>query len=356
MIADLSRRNASPARRADEPTWNNTTHSRSDLARRANQKLFLRSANFFSCSCRLIGSYNTAAPSRSHLAIGESVILAEPKPTPYDWRFNLLGFPVCVTPWFWLVTLVLGYGLWESMPYYLEQMRAHQEAGVIAPPDLAAFHPGLSLLLWLIAVFVSILVHELGHAAAMRWYGMDASIVLYHFGGLAIPGVWSRWDRPTTRVGNVEQIVISAAGPFAQLLLACLVFGLLRATGHYAQTFFGPADAILPYGPNAPLLGSLPLQALAIYILWPSIAWAVLNLAPVYPLDGGQIARHALVLWNPWQGQRISLMVSIAAAAGLAVYGFLNQNHLLGFMFLSLAASSWQMLQMQDGRGGSQPW
>ena len=46
---------------------------------------------------------------------------------------------------------------------------------------------GVWLLLWVAAVLISILVHEIGHWLAMRWYGTDAYVVLYHFGGLAVP-------------------------------------------------------------------------------------------------------------------------------------------------------------------------
>ncbi len=61
-----------------------------------------------------------------------------------------------------------------------------------ADPDLtrlADSNPGqgILLLMWIAAVFVSILIHELGHALAMRRYGISSYIVLYHFGGLAIP-------------------------------------------------------------------------------------------------------------------------------------------------------------------------
>ena len=83
-------------------------------------------------------------------------MLAEPPPSQYDLHFSLFGFPVRVHPMFWLVTLMLGY-----------------QSG-----DAAA------VLTWIVAVFLSILVHELGHALVMRAYGLRPWIVLHGMGGL----------------------------------------------------------------------------------------------------------------------------------------------------------------------------
>jgi Zn-dependent protease len=73
------------------------------------------------------------------------------------------------------------------------------------------------LLAWIAVVFVSLLVHELGHAVAFRRFGSGADIVLYAFYGLAIPthDVYGRGPR----------ILIALAGPFAGFLLAAAVYG-----------------------------------------------------------------------------------------------------------------------------------
>ena len=268
----------------------------------------------------------------------------EPQPTPYDWRFHCFGFPVRVTPWFWLAACVLGYEVGTSMPRLLM---------ALAREETPAFSEGVGVVLWIIAVFVSILVHELGHTFAMRYYGMDASIVLYHMGGLAIPGAATRWDRPVTRINPQRQVVISAAGPIAQLLLALVVYLGLRLTGHFSATFT-ILDPLLP-APQGPLLASRPLHAMAIFILLPSIHWALLNLLPVYPLDGGQIARSLLTLRDPWQGVTHSLWLSVGTCAVVALWGLQNQQPFLGVMFLMLGFGSWQQLQARGGAGRG-PW
>ena len=88
------------------------------------------------------------------------VLLAEPPPSQGDFHFSLLGFPVRIHPFFWLTTVLLCMH------------------GQVEP---------IFFVTWVVAVLVCILLHELGHAVVMRAFGYDASIVLYSFGGLAIP-------------------------------------------------------------------------------------------------------------------------------------------------------------------------
>jgi stage IV sporulation protein FB len=72
-----------------------------------------------------------------------------PPPTRFDLRFSILGFPVRVHPLFWVIALLLGSG--SGNLFYM--------------------------LLWVIGVFISILIHELGHALAFRRYGQEAEII-----------------------------------------------------------------------------------------------------------------------------------------------------------------------------------
>jgi hypothetical protein len=60
-----------------------------------------------------------------------------------------------------------------------------------------------------------------------RRFGQEARIVLYHFGGLAIPDGWGR----RRHLRPAERFLVSAAGPAAQLLLAAVVILVLRGAG-----------------------------------------------------------------------------------------------------------------------------
>src|SRR5262249_58800220 len=123
------------------------------------------------------------------------------------------------------------------------------------------------LALWVACWFLSFLVHEMGHVLMGRAFGSDGHIVLYSFGGLAIGSndLYRRWQR----------ILVSAAGPGAELLLAALLW----------FAFLSPW-AVLPFDPQTPL-GLAVLMLLSVCLFW-----ALFNLLPVWPLDGGMITRE----------------------------------------------------------------
>jgi Zn-dependent protease len=245
-------------------------------------------------------------------------VFGEPPRTQYDLNFSVLGIPVRIHPWFWLITLMLAGDL--------------KNAG--------------SVLIWVAAVLVSILVHELGHALVMRAYGLRPWITLYGLGGLASYDYRfassSRASRP------LAQVLISVAGPVAGFLLAGgLVLGLLAA-GRGVHVFF-----VSPLGLRPVVwLPNLRLAEFFNDIFFVSVLWGMVNLLPIYPLDGGQIAREVLVQFHPREGIRTSLRLSIVAAAAMAVIGFTAWNHDLFIlaMFGYLAYSSYVMLRAYDGR------
>ena len=93
-------------------------------------------------------------------------------------------------------------------------------------------------------------------------------------------------------------------------------------------------------------------------LLWVNIFWGLLNLLPVFPLDGGQIARELLTRCDPAGGTVASLWLSFATAIILAVCGFIFlQSFLMAILFGSLAYSSYMALQQFGGGGfGGRPW
>ena len=279
------------------------------------------------------------------------MFLAEPPSTAYDLRFQLLGIGVRVTPFFWLVAALLGWDFASHLDAAMREIAA--AGGRTELARIAASNPGqgMLLLLWIAAVFVATLVHELGHAVVMRRYGMACRVVLYHFGGLAIPegsGSLAAF-RGSSRPG--QRIAISAAGPLAELALAGALVAGLRLSGSAILFELPWLDSVLPLtkGRQIP---SLPLQAGVYFLLLPCVFWALINLLPVHPLDGGHIARELLTLWSPRGGVRNSLILSVAAGAGVAIYALASQNIFLFLFFGSLAYSSYQVLQAYYGGGG----
>lgn len=191
-------------------------------------------------------------------------------------QFMLFGFPIQIHWMFWLNTALMGGGMSAGTP---EAFRA--------------------VLAWVVASLLSITIHELGHALAMRNYGdRRVGIVLYAFGGLAIG------SKPRTRQ---EDFLVSAAGPGLQIL-AGLAVG-------WSMTLWPPPWLWLHQ----------MLDAFTVI----SIFWALLNLVPVLPLDGGHLCQAYLGPRN----RRQVLIISIACAVTLGL--------------LSVTSDFW--LRLQDG-------
>lgn len=196
-------------------------------------------------------------------------MLVEPPRTNYDLNFRLLGFPVRVHPLFWLGAVLIGASAMERGPEFM--------------------------LIWVAVVFVSILVHELGHAVAFRRFGVESHLVLYVFGGLAVPwgDVRGRWRR----------VAVALAGPVAGFVLLGLVWGSNRVH---------PWAATNPHA-----------FALFVYLVLVNLYWGVLNLLPVVPLDGGRVSEEVCgTVWRQ-RGLRVSLRISMVVAGLVAAYSLL---------------------------------
>jgi stage IV sporulation protein FB len=256
------------------------------------------------------------------------VFLIEPQPTAYDLQFRVAGIPVRVHPLFWLMALILG----------------------------AQGKPGPELLIWVAVVFVSILAHELGHAFMSRYFGQSARIALYLMGGLTISessayGLNSGRRRSSTAS---SQILVSVAGPGAGFLLAGVLVAVIFAAGSQVSLdWVGWLPALSPEL-VPPLSEARYMDVVLTDLLWVNMFWGLVNLLPIYPLDGGQIAREILVSRDRWKGTAQALWLSVFAGAGMALFGLVQMHSIFTALFFgSLAASSYQALRQT---GGGQPW
>lgn len=241
-------------------------------------------------------------------------MFGEPPRTEYDVQFRIFGIPVRIHPFFWILAVLLG----------LRNSTAQE------------------LLIWVGVVLVSILVHELGHAVAIRYFGWTPRIVLYSFGGLAIYDAnfapWQSGRRP--KKTGATQILISLAGPAAGFALASIVVGLLYATRH--EILFPWFGGVRTLG-SGTTLGPTAMGNLVFDLLQVNIYWGILNLMPIYPLDGGQVARE-LFIANSNDGARQALQLSIATAIVLAVLGLMSGRTYLAVMFGYMAYMNYQQL------------
>jgi stage IV sporulation protein FB len=252
-------------------------------------------------------------------------VLGEPSRTQFDLNFTLAGIPVRIHPFFWVAGLLLG----------------PREGG---PPVI---------LFWILAFFLGILCHELGHALVMRSQGMLPWITLYGFGGLASSNQPHGFGR-----GNSDawrQIFISAAGPLAGFVLAVIAIIFVRLLGCQVFYLVGAPFGLMAYVVDVSGVTHPQLVAFANNLLFVTIVYGILNLLPIYPLDGGQIAREVLVTILGGQGGiRHSLILSLFTATTLALACVLFwKQPWMAVFFGYFAYASYATLVAYTGRG---PW
>lgn len=217
------------------------------------------------------------------------------EPTPFDLQMHLFRIPVRVLPTFWLAAAVLG---WDPQRFDL-------------------------MFLWALCMFGSILFHELGHAMTAEAFGYQPTILLYHFGGLA-------FYHPTYGHTAFRSLLITLAGPLPQLFLGLIVlFG-----GPLLMNYTGAAGE-----------GYETLWAVWWFLVEINVGWAILNLLPVLPLDGGNATRAILEMLGLRDAAGWALKLSVLVGA-LITAGF-YAIHQTGpaIMFLVLTISNIQQLQ-----------
>jgi Zn-dependent protease len=135
---------------------------------------------------------------------------------------------------------------------------------------------GIVLVLVVCGVFLSILVHELGHAFVARRFGLRTEeIRIGGFYGLAL------LSGPPRR--RIESVLILLAGPFANAVLYALLSLLLRIRA--LDGFLRPESA------------TGEVDALRVTVEWlayANLGMLIFNLLPAFPLDGGRVARLLL--------------------------------------------------------------
>lgn len=174
---------------------------------------------------------------------------------------------------------------------------------------------------WIVIVFVSILIHELGHAFTARWFGSDVAIELNGLGGL------TRWSTTEGQLTPGRRAIIAAAGSAVGLVFGGLVWVLA-----------------VQFGPYEPLVAFV-LES-TIYV---NVFWGLVNWLPIRPLDGGHLLESLLEKIAPRRADAIAKVIftlTAAAALGLAVY--------YRFIFIAVLAGWLLLSEFTSGRSKGQ--
>ncbi len=173
----------------------------------------------------------------------------------------------------------------------------------------------MGVAIWVGVVLVSVLVHELGHAIAMRASGVSSRIVLHGFGGLTIPSA--------AIPSRAKRITVDLAGPLSGLLLLGVPAVWL------ARTLPDP---------------SAPVEIVLLSLVWVNVAWSLVNLLPILPLDGGNVTKELLDVATGDHGEVPARVVSIVVAAAAGLYALRSGMLFAGMFALFFLTTNWRAL------------
>ena len=182
--------------------------------------------------------------------------------------------------------------------------RVFTEAARVADIPAAELHgsPFLWGLVVAVALFLSVLVHELAHSLyALRKGGRVRDITLIMIGGVSQISELPRAGR--------HEAIMALVGPLTSLVLGgafYLLFRALTATGQFELTFA------------------------AFHLFYLNLVLGLFNLLPAFPMDGGRILRGVLEeRWGPLRATRVSAGAGKIFAVLFAIIGFLSINIVL---------------------------
>ena len=169
---------------------------------------------------------------------------------------------------------------------------------------LQARTPIWVIAMWLAMVFVSITLHELGHALASRRLKVPVyEVFLWQLGGMV------RHASTTPK----NSLLISLAGPGIELLV-----------GLPALVVLWTVD--LPYG---------PLYVFLRFWAYVNVFWALINLVPMFPLDGGN-ALSSYLTWRhmgPSRARRTVGQVGVLSGTVIALGGYAYDGGMFWLLF-----------------------
>lgn len=203
-----------------------------------------------------------------------------------------MKIPIKISPFFFLTAALIG---WIN--------------------SMGSKHTFALTLIWVGVIFVSILVHEYGHALTSRYFGQKPRIHLIAFGGLTYP--------EGKRLRGWREFLVVLNGPIFGFILFLIALFVL-STGFFENPF---------------LVITFKIMA------WVNLFWTLVNLLPVMPLDGGQLLRVIFESIFGAKGLKYAVFTSMLLAGVLGAAAFFIGYFLIGVIFFLFAfqnATAWK--------------
>ncbi len=185
-------------------------------------------------------------------------------------------------------------------------------------------------ILFVLALFVCVVLHELGHSlAAIRLGGEVSSITLLPIGGMAHMSKMPEKPR--------DEFIVSAAGPLVNVIIAALLW-------IYLATVQRPDIEAMEFQ-------AITTQNFVLMLMAANIFIVAFNLIPAFPMDGGRLFRSALSMkLSRLKATRIAKDIGQVFAVLFIIAGlFLNPFLvIIGFFILLGAKGEYEMIKYQE--------
>src|SRR6266540_954566 len=230
----------------------------------------------------------------------------------WQWKLGrFAGIDVYIHATFLLLIGWVGYSYWQQSQQWSEVLKG---------------------ILFILALFLCVVLHEYGHALTARKYGIRTrDITLYPIGGVA------RLERMPDK--PIEELWVALMGPAVNVVIAAVLFAYLYLT-----------QGRVPLNNLTAASGSFLVRLLGINIIL-----VLFNLIPAFPMDGGRVLRALLALRMDYvRATQVAANIGQGLAFVFGLIGILANPFLLFIAFFVWIGASQEasMVQMKNSIGG----
>lgn len=191
----------------------------------------------------------------------------------------------------------------------------------------------------MLALFLCVTLHELGHSLMARYFGIQTrEILLLPLGGVA------QLNKNPDQPGH--ELWIALAGPIVNVIIAfvLIVIGLTPQIDLFAYVLDGQ-------GLTNILSSDITLNNFLLWLLSANISLVLFNMIPAFPLDGGRVLRALLAMGLGFpRATRVASAIGQFVAIGLGIFGLLTGNLILALVAVFIFVGATQETAVAESK------